>query len=60
MKHISLILGKKIIEILDSSRADEPEKFAALNIAGAIVPVSQGSTWARTVEREEAEKAKST
>ena len=38
-RHISIILGEKILELLVQSGASETERHAALDVARAIVPV---------------------
>ena len=43
MRHISILLGEKIIQLFDDSGASEIEKLAALAVAKAIVPVSPNS-----------------
>jgi hypothetical protein len=44
MKYISMILADKIIKLLEDSGASESQKMAALQIARAVVPVSDGSS----------------
>ena len=59
VEYISIILATKIAELLNESGADEAEKYDSLAIAGMLVRRSPGSVWAKTVEREEAEKTQS-
>ena len=38
-QYLSLILAERIIEVFEESGASEPEKYAALDVARALVPV---------------------
>lgn len=38
-RHISLLLADQIIDILQDSGASEAEKYSALDVARAVVPV---------------------
>jgi hypothetical protein len=52
-KYPSLILGEKIIQILDEAGISTSEKHSALDVARAIVPVSIGSVSYDTRREEE-------
>ena len=41
-RYISLILAEKVISILEDSGAKQSEKFAALEVARAMVPFLSG------------------
>jgi hypothetical protein len=38
-RHISMVLGERILALLEESGASETERHAALDVARAIVPV---------------------
>ena len=46
-RYLSLILGEKIIALLDESGATETEKLCALGVAQSLVPVSRNSMAAK-------------
>ena len=54
-RYITLILGEKILHLLDESGVTEVEKLSALAVARAVVPVSVGSVSSETRKREEEE-----
>ena len=38
-RQISFVLAERILELLEESGASEPEKYAALEAARAVIPV---------------------
>jgi hypothetical protein len=49
--HISVVLANRILEVLEDSGATEPEKYAALEVARAVVPVLPNASC--SIERSE-------
>jgi hypothetical protein len=43
-RHISLVLADRILDVLEESGATEAEKYCALDVAKAIVPVLPNSS----------------